>query len=124
MTSTRCQKCEARFFPRGGLPPRYCPVCGHRLSTAPAAGRGPAQRTALRAQPPGSLDGRAIVALVLGFFSFAMPGLGLAAVVIGALAHRGINRSPTPRRGSGAASAGIILGMMSLMTHLGCLMVS
>ena len=107
----QCERCQRFIEPRGGVAPRFCPLCGQRLGAAPAAGD--------YAPPPasGAAPGQAIASLVLGIFSLIVPMiglvLGLMALGFGLSAKKTIRESRYPRGGGGMATAGITLGTIS-----------
>jgi hypothetical protein len=73
----KCVRCGHTIAARGDGPPRYCAVCGHRLTPLHVEvdyALGGAPRTA----------GSAVAALVFGLFAFIpMCGLPLGLVAIG-----------------------------------------
>lgn len=102
----QCDRCKQVITPRGGLPARYCPHCGERLSGAP-----------VEAPPPGSrrIPGAAIASLIFGILSLT-PVLGvpiaILAIVLGARVKRRIRQSGGSLTGAGLAQAGIVLGIL------------
>ncbi len=112
----QCDNCRQVITPRGNLPPHFCPRCGARLRLAPAetppSGLCADQRTA----------GGAVAALILGVLSFVPAfGLlvGLAAIGLGADAASRIKRSNGRLTGEAMATAGLLMGVLSLLIHLG-----
>lgn len=60
-------------------------------------------------------DAKAIAALVLGLLSFVLgPFTGLAAIAVGALARRDIDRSNGLLEGRGMAASGIVTGIFGM----------
>lgn len=68
----------------------------------------------MRPDPTTPTDTRATVALSLGILSVTCAGplAGIPAVVLGAVAHRDLDRARGARRGSGMAIAGVALGLL------------
>ena len=113
-----CVRCGHAITAREGAPPRYCAVCGHRLTPLHIEvdyALGGAPRTA----------GIAVAALVFGLFAFIpMCGLplGLLAIGLGISAAERIKRSDGRLEGRGLAVAGIVLGVIgSVIWTLVCL---
>jgi len=117
-SARKCVRCGHTIVARGDGPPRYCAVCGHRLTPLHVEvdyALGGAPRTA----------GSAVAALVLGLFAFIpMCGLplGLLAIGFGISAKDRIKRSDGRLDGHGLAVAGIVLGVIgSVISTLFCL---
>lgn len=114
MTPT-CEICGESLAPRGSLPPRFCPRCGRRLADFPAVSR---------AFPRDSRDtsAAAVAALVLGILGFLVPfgclPFGMPAILIGVIASHRIDRSTGRLSGQGMATAGIVLGIISVILWL------
>lgn len=106
-----CGRCGQLILPRGGRAPRYCAVCGAYLDDRSAPVRHQF-RSAERVWPG------AIAALVLGLLAL-VPAcgapLGLAAIVLGLMARRHIERSGGELGGYGLAGAGLLLGVIGMI---------
>ena len=106
-----CGNCGEPLTPRGGRPPRFCPRCGCRLPSKPAAKPDYLPAAAAGVSTP------AIVSLVLGIIALPTPGgcfpFGLAAILLGVYARGQIESSHGRLRGHGLATAGIVLGAIS-----------
>jgi hypothetical protein len=109
-----CSRCGRSTTPRGGNPPRYCAVCGQRLT--------PLHDEVQRALASGPrTPGMAMAALFLGALSLIpMWGLflGLIAVALGIKVRDRIDRSRGTLRGRGLAVAGITLGAIGCLISL------
>ena len=97
----------------------FCTDCGARLRAKPP--EEPTVRHAgQRIEPPASgpaqeTDGQAVAALVLGILGLgAFSPLGILAVLLGGSAKKRIAASQGRRRGTTLATAGIVLGCVSL----------
>ena len=124
-----CSNCRRTILPRGGRTPAFCAYCGQRLDDQ--AFRRPTEKRPLpridlgegRPLPRGQLgtktSGRAVAALVLGIiapFTFTCAPLpGIIAIALGVQARNEISASGGFLTGRGLATAGIVLGMISLI---------
>jgi hypothetical protein len=91
------------YPPPGYPPPGYPPPAGYSPGAWPGAGY--AQRT----------NTFAIISLVLGLVGWLACGLGsVAAIVFGFIARDQIKRSQGRERGTGMATAGIVLGFVAV----------
>ena len=115
MSLGTCGSCREELRPRGGLPPRFCPRCGHRLSTIPAT------HTGLVAKRAPRLSTTAAAALAVGVVGLGAPcGLvSLGAIALGVWAHEQIGTSRGSLTGGGLATAGIVLGILGSGLWLG-----
>lgn len=113
---TICENCDSTLIPRGLRPPRFCPRCGHRLGLLPATGPVTAPREEVHT------SGAAIAALVLGILSVLIPfgclPFGIPAIIVGSIASNRINNTAGRLGGSGMATTGIVLGIISLILWL------
>ncbi|MFH1746751.1 MAG: DUF4190 domain-containing protein [Planctomycetota bacterium] len=112
----RCERCKRTIEPRGGVAPRFCPVCGQNLTRQ--NGLLPTDRIWYNSKPPGT----AVAALVLGLLSLFIPYVGLLlgamALGFGFSAKDTIRKSDMPREGTGLATTGIILGVVGCLLQL------
>lgn len=118
-----CPKCRTPIRPRRRFWPRYCPQCGTRLAFA-NRGRAQAVRRGLLLRPARASG--AVASLVFGIMSFCTPMagfiFGLIAVIIGSHTHERIRKSHGALTGDGFATAGIVIGSISMaMWTLVCL---
>ncbi len=110
-----------------------CPQCGastagaSRPSVPPqvAAAPAPAWRNVPQAQPyagPQQTDGKAVGSLVLGILALFPLGLlaGIPAVVLGHLSKSSITKSMGRLKGAGMATAGLVMGYMSMPSCRWC----
>lgn len=113
-----CGNCGEPLTPRGGVPPRFCPRCGHRLPSAsgPIPHRFPVTA--------GTVSAPAIASLVLGIISLPTPmgcfPFGLAAILLGIYARGQVESSGGRLGGHGLATAGIVLGVISGLWMVFC----
>lgn len=63
-------------------------------------------------------SGLAIAAIVCGVLGFCVPGLGLVAIILGAVALIKASSSPETHGGKGMAIGGIIVGVLTLLFWL------
>lgn len=108
---TQCPRCGHAVRPRGGVPARYCAICGFRLRPLHVEVQ---DALATRARARG-----AVAALVLGLLA-CIPLCGLPfgpfAIGLGLCAKERIRQSAGRLGGNGMATAGIVLGV--IMTAL------
>jgi len=118
-----CPKCRTIIRQRRHFWPRFCPECGTRL----AFGRdrhGAVMPTAGVLRPQRATG--AVASLVFGIFSFCTPMagviFGLIAIIVGNNVRDRIRRSHGALTGDGFATAGIVIGSISMaMWVLVCL---
>lgn len=115
----KCSTCGESLAPRGLRAPRFCPRCGLRLSDPPYT-YGVDSNV-----PRRSVSGAAVTALVLGILGIIIPfgclPFGVPALVVGALASHRVKRSSGQLEGDGMATAGMILGVISIILWSGAL---
>lgn len=99
-----CKKCGNKLDEKAVL----CPKCG--ASVQPRVVLNDDNNSAIRMLIPVGRSGLAIAAGYAGLLSF-IPGVGLAAIVLGVLALRDIKAHPE-KHGAGRAWTGIILGVI------------
>ena len=97
---SHCTSC-GEPLPEGG---RFCPSCGHRVDTTNAG------------TPK---IGLAVTAFVLGLIGLVLPIIGIVTGALGIVLgyrYRKTRRGVTPAEGVGLATAGMVLGGLSLLT--------
>jgi type IV pilus assembly protein PilA len=122
-----CFKCGASM-PDTSL---ACPQCSTPVSAAPppptsppmAAAPAPAWQNMPRAQPyvaQPETDGKATASLILGILSVTCFSIiaGIPAVICGHMAHSNIRKSAGRLGGQGIATAGLIMGYLSMVLFI------
>jgi prepilin-type processing-associated H-X9-DG protein len=114
ITCTSCQRPFVAHVPgysslavSAALPPSPPPLTG----MGPTGYSGPQQPYVQQQQQS---NGMAIASLVLGLLGFCIPGLGILAIVLGAI---GMGKTRDPRvGGKGLAIAGLVIGIVATMS--------
>jgi hypothetical protein len=112
----QCERCKRVIPPRGNITPRFCPYCGERL------GGPPVEAVPAAFVRPRGTPGTAFASLVFGLIS-CIPGpgfvAGIIAIALGASVVGRMSRMRSERSGAGLAKAGIVLGVLGIVLHLG-----
>jgi prepilin-type processing-associated H-X9-DG protein len=114
ITCTKCQRPFVAHVPGYGAQPPVAvaavPPPPPPPGMAPIGYSGPQQQYGSQ---PQLTNGLAIASLVLGLVGFCVPGLGILAIILGAI---GMNKTRDPRvGGKGLAIAGLVLGIVATM---------